>query len=155
MAQLGGWLQREKNLVNDLIHSLFQTCAFHICNCNTPWKQILHSHSKQVVLIKVTLFIWYYTRRHWQMFAQKCKTLCRLLLKLWVSTSFQLQNFSNSKFYGHFDCWTVNCASCPTLTNMIFPQLTFEMLQVFITSIWIGPLPLVQKASPPVSFQTS
>lgn len=49
----------------------------------------------------------------------------------------------------------VNCASSPILTNMIFPQLTLEILQVFITSNCIGPLPLEQKASPPVSFQTS
>lgn len=46
-----------ENLVNDIICSLFQTYAFHIGNHNTPWKQILHSHSKHVVLIKVTLFI--------------------------------------------------------------------------------------------------
>lgn len=61
-----GWVDdcREKkrrgcmeNLVNDIIRSLFQTYAFHIGNHNTPWKQILHSHWKHVVLIKVTLFI--------------------------------------------------------------------------------------------------
>lgn len=51
--------------------------------------------------------------------------------------------------------WRLTVNFLPFLTNMIFPQLTLEMLQVFITSNCIGPLPLEQKASPPVGFQTS
>lgn len=45
-----------ENLVNDIMRSLFRTYAFHIANHNMPWKQILHSHSKHFVLIKVTSF---------------------------------------------------------------------------------------------------
>lgn len=46
-----------ENLVHDIIRSLFQTYAFHICNHNMPGKHILHPHLEHFVLIKAAPFV--------------------------------------------------------------------------------------------------
>lgn len=138
-----------ENLANDIMCSLFRTYAFHIANHNMPRKQILHSHSKHFVLIKVTSFGWNYTIRHWQMFAQSCGALdvfffCFFLrLGLRISAGFQLLDFDTSKFpttlffltwkrdtRAHADFIRLKVVMCVFFhpDNMIFPQLALEML---------------------------
>lgn len=58
-----GWMEKTRveqsmeNLVNDIICFLFQTYAFHTDNHNMSLKQILVSHLKFLVVIKVASFM--------------------------------------------------------------------------------------------------
>lgn len=168
MTWLSGWLQRKKKEGGENVWRIWLMTSSAPCfRLMLFISAIITRHgSRFCILTRSTLYWskWLYSSETIQEHTDRClhkavKLWADFLLKLWISTSFQLQNFCKSfmatlifltwkrasRVQVGFIRLKVNCASSPILTNMIFPQLTLEMLQVFITSNCIGPWPLEKK----------